>query len=148
MKRTLLALTLLVAPLVAGAGGPAEKGDPRKAIQGILDAQVAAWNKGDLEGYMSGYWKSPDMSFYSGKTKTRGWQDTFERYRKRYQGEGKEMGKLDFREVEIDLLGPDHALVRGRWHLTLKGETAGGLFTLIVRKMPQGWRIIHDHTSS
>src|SRR5262245_32023430 len=117
MKRLLLALPVLLVPLALWAGGPTDKDDPRKAIQGILNTQVAAWNKGDLEGFMAGYWKSPEMSFYSGKTKTRGWDETLARYRKLYQAEGKEMGKLAFSELAIDLIGPDHALVRGRWQL-------------------------------
>jgi beta-aspartyl-peptidase (threonine type) len=58
------------------------------------------------------------------------------------------MGKLTFSELEVDLLSTDHALARGRWQVVLKKETPGGLFTLILKKMPKGWRIIHDHTSS
>jgi beta-aspartyl-peptidase (threonine type) len=128
-------------------GKPGQE-DARKAIQNVLDAQVAAWNKGNLEGFMAGYWKSPELSFYSGKNRTRGWQQTLDRYRKRYQGEGKEMGKLAFSDITIDLLSAENALVRGRWQLTLKNDRPEGLFTLIVRKTPQGWRIVHDHTSS
>jgi ketosteroid isomerase-like protein len=140
-------LALLVLPAVLLAQPPAA-GDAQKAIRAVLDAQVVAWNKGDLEGFMAGYWKSPDLTFYSGKTKMRGWQATLDRYRKRYQGEGREMGKLAFSELEIEPLSGDYALVRGRWQLTLKGENPGGLFTLVLKKLPEGWRIIHDHTSS
>jgi beta-aspartyl-peptidase (threonine type) len=140
-----LALLVLPAVLAAQQGGDS---DAPKAIRAVLDAQVVAWNKGDLEGFMVGYWKSPDLTFYSGKTKMRGWQATLERYRKRYQGEGREMGKLAFSELEIEPLGGAYALVRGRWQLTLKGENPGGLFTLVFKKLPEGWRIIHDHTSS
>ena len=124
--------------------GPAAK----DAVRKVLDEQAAAWNKGDLEGFMAGYWRSPDLTFFSGNKAEHGWQATLDRYRTRYQGEGKEMGKLTFREVRIDLLGPDAALVRGRWQLTLKSGTPGGLFTLIFRKLPGGGRIVHDHTSS
>jgi len=144
--RPLLALLLLPGALWAGGGG--EKADARKAIRGILDAQVAAWNKGDLEAFMAGYWKSEELSFFSGKTKTKGWQATLDRYRKRYQGEGREMGKLAFSELDVDLLGADNALVRGRWQLALKKDNPGGLFTLVFRRLPGGWRIVHDHTSS
>jgi beta-aspartyl-peptidase (threonine type) len=119
-----------------------------KAIAQVLKDQAAAWNKGDLKGFMAGYWKSPDLTFFSGKDKTRGWQATLERYEKRYQAEGKEMGKLTFSELEIDVLGPDSAVVRGRWKLVTSKETLGGLFTLIFKKMPDGWRIVHDHTSA
>jgi ketosteroid isomerase-like protein len=139
-------LTATTLPMLAGDEAP--KRDARQAIQKVLDDQVVAWNKGDLEGFMQGYWQSPALSFFSGGNKTAGWQATLERYRKKYQGEGKEMGKLAFRDLSVELLGADHALVKGRWQLTLKNETVGGLFTLICRKLKDGWRIVHDHTSS
>ncbi len=141
---SLALLTLTAISLVAAQTPRAQE---TKAIRAVLDAQVTAWNKGDLEGFMAGYWQSPDLSFFSGKTKTRGWQATLDRYRKRYQADGKEMGTLAFRELEVDRLGADHALAKGRWQLTLKTESPGGLFTLILKKLPQGWRIVHDHTS-
>ena len=122
--------------------------DAKKAIRKVLDDQVVAWNKGDLPGFMKGYLESDDLSFYSGNNKTKGWKATLERYQKKYQGEGKEMGKLSFKELSIELLGDDHALVRGRFHLELKKDAPTGIFTLILRKTPAGWRIIHDHTSS
>ncbi len=126
---------------------PASDGGAAQAVRRVLDDQVAAWNKGDLKGFMAGYWRSPDLTFFSGKDKTRGWDATLERYQKRYQAEGKEMGKLTFRDLEIDVLSPDGAWVRGRWQLELSKETVGGLFTLIFKKRPEGWRIVHDHTS-
>ena len=91
---------------------------------------------------------SPDLTFFSGGNKTRGWQATLDRYRKKYQGEGKEMGKLAFKELDVRLLGADHAVVTGRFQLQLKAETATGIFTLILHKKDAGWRIVHDHTSS
>jgi beta-aspartyl-peptidase (threonine type) len=120
---------------------------PETAVRQVLDAQVAAWNRGDLDGFMAGYWSSPDLTFFSGPDRTSGWQATLERYRKRYKSEGKEMGHLTFRDVTVEVLGPDAALVRGGWRLELSQETPSGLFTLIVRRLPEGWRIIHDHTS-
>lgn len=128
--------------------GQANEPDAAAAIRKVLNDQVAAWNKGDLERFMSGYWKSPHLSFSSGKDRTRGWQATYERYRKRYQSEGREMGQLSFSELEIEPLSDTSAYVRGRWQLVLKKETIGGLFTLIFKKQPEGWRIVHDHTSS
>ena len=145
MVKPLAACTFLLLLLIpAGGQAPSAKA----AIQKVLDDQVVAWNKGDLEGFMAGYWKSPELSFYSGGTKMAGWQATLDRYRKKYQGEGKEMGKLAFKEISIDVIGADHALVKGRWHLTLTKESVGGLFTLLMKKMPEGWRIVHDHTSN
>jgi beta-aspartyl-peptidase (threonine type) len=98
---------------------------------------------------MQGYWKSPDLTFYSGGTITSGWEATLARYRKRYQSEGKEMGRLDFPEETIDLLGPDAAVVYGRWHLALSGKKeTGGLYTVVMKRLPEGWRIVHDHSSA
>jgi ketosteroid isomerase-like protein len=139
---------LLPLPTVAARAYPEGAADDKAAIRQVLDAQVAAWNRGDLKGFMAGYWNSPELSFSSGKDKTRGWEATYERYRKRYQSEGREMGQLSFNELEIELLGPGSAYVRGRWKLITSKEPLGGLFTLIFKKLPEGWRIVHDHTSS
>jgi ketosteroid isomerase-like protein len=138
---------MLALPAVAQEPAPGELA-PREAVRRVLDDQAAAWNRRDLDGFMAGYWKSAELSFFAGGVKTVGWQATLERYRKKYQGEGKEMGKLAFSELAIDVLAADYALVKGRWRLTLTKETPGGLFTLIMRKLPEGWRIIHDHTSA
>jgi beta-aspartyl-peptidase (threonine type) len=118
-----------------------------ESIRAVLDAQVAAWNRRDLEGFMAGYWHSDELTFMSGDTVTHGWQATFDRYRKRYQAEGKEMGSLTFSNLEIQVFDSDNAMVRGHWKLTMSQETHGGLFTLILRRFPEGWRIVHDHTS-
>jgi ketosteroid isomerase-like protein len=141
----LLAFLAAVGITVALSAAPP---DPTTAIATVLDAQVAAWNRGDLEGYMTGYWQSPQLEFYSGATVTRGWQETLDRYRKRYQGEGKEMGKLTFANLRIDVVTPDEAVVCGEWHLDVKsGPPAHGLFTLILKRLAEGWRIVHDHSS-
>ena len=125
------------------------------AIRALLDMQVAAWNRGDLEAYMAGYWKSDRLTFFSGGTVIRGWDATLARYRKRYQSAGKaSMGKLDFTEVEVQVLGPQSVFARGRWHLAMSdgktpdGKQLGGLTTLIFRRLPEGWRIVHDHSCS
>src|SRR5581483_1242046 len=131
------------APCIVVPAEPAEA-----AIRRVLDAQMEAWNKGDLEAFMIGYWKSPELTFFSGGDTQRGWQATIERYRKRYQSEGQEMGQLTFRDLEIQVLGPDSALVRGRWQLVRSADKPGGLFTLIFKRFPEGWRIVHDHTSA
>ena len=120
---------------------------PEVAVRRVLNDQASAWNKGDLEGFMAGYWNAPDLSFFSGKDRTRGWQATLERYVKKYRSDGREMGKLTFSELEVDVLGPDAVLVRGRWQLKLSKDEPGGLFTLIFKRLPEGWRIVHDHTS-
>ena len=120
---------------------------PVKAVQKLLDDQVVAWNKGDLEGFMAGYWNSPDLSFYSGRDKRKGWKETHDRYHERYKKAGREMGKLTFSELVFDQVAAGTVMVRGRWKLVLSKESPDGLFTLIVQKKPEGWRITHDHTS-
>jgi ketosteroid isomerase-like protein len=118
-------------------------------IRAVLTAQVAAWNEGKLEAFMDGYWRSPELSFFSGGRKLAGWDATLERYRKTYQSEGKEMGKLDFSDLEIQMLADKAALVRGRWRLRMNdGKELGGLYTLIFRRFDNGWKIVHDHTSA
>jgi beta-aspartyl-peptidase (threonine type) len=129
--------------LSADTGAPAEAG-----IRKMLADQEAAWNRGDLEGFMVGYWKSPELTFYSGRDKQQGWQAAYDRYKARYQAPGKEMGRVSFSEVTVEPIAPDAALVRGRWKVQLKADTLDGLFTLIVKKKPEGWRIVHDHTSA
>lgn len=120
----------------------------KESVRQVLDAQVTAWNKGDLPGFMAGYWSSPELSFFSGSQRTRGWQATLDRYVDRYQSKGQEMGQLTFSDLEIEELGPDSAWVRGRWQLKRSKDNPGGLFTLIFKRLPEGWRIVHDHTSS
>ena len=115
-------------------------------ILGVMDAQVAAWNRGDVDGFMKGYWNSEKLVFVSGDNVTRGWQPTLDRYKKNYDSKEK-MGKLEFREVEVNVLSPDAAVVLGSWNLTREKDNPHGKFTLIFRKLSEGWRIIMDHTS-
>jgi uncharacterized protein (TIGR02246 family) len=117
------------------------------AIRKVLNDQVTAWNKGDLAEFMVGYWNSPELTFYSGKDKHQGWDKAFERYKKRYQAEGKEMGQLSFSELDVQLLSREFAIVKGRWKVVTKTETFDGLFTLVMKQTDKGWRIVHDHTS-
>jgi len=142
-----LALVLTVW-LASPAGAKRRQGESKgsREIRSVLDRQVAAWNERDLEGFMAGYLKSPELSFFSGATKTSSWEATLDRYRKRYQSEGAEMGKLDFSELQIELLGPTSAYVRGRWRLKMAAGDQGGLFTLIFRRMGGSWKIVHDHS--
>jgi ketosteroid isomerase-like protein len=118
----------------------------RQAIRQVLDTQVADWNRGDLDGFMAGYWNSPELRFFPERD-ARGWEATREYYRKTYAGELGQMGTLSFKNLEIDQLGPENALVRGQYQLLRDTGMQTGFFTLIVRKLPEGWRIVHDHTS-
>ena len=125
------------------------RADLEEGIKHVLLSQVEAWNHGKLEGFMQGYWQSPDLTFFSGATETRGWEPTLARYRQRYQSEGKEMGKLEFQGLNIDVLSRRSAVVTGRWQLTMSdGKQPHGLFTLIFKRLPGGWKIVHDHTSA
>ena len=122
--------------------------NPEQQVRAVLQAQAEAWNKGDLETYMQGYWHSPDVTFYSGGALTRGFDETLARYRRGYQAPGREMGHLEFPEINVLMLAPDAALVRGSFQLKMKsGQQPHGLFTVIMKKLPEGWRIIHDHSS-
>ena len=117
------------------------------AIKAVLDAQAAAWNRGDLEGYMDGYDRSSNTEFVGGDSITRGWQTVLDRYRRNYNSREK-MGVLTFSELEISILSKDAALVLGRWHLQRASDEPHGTFTLLFRKTKAGWRIVHDHSSS
>jgi beta-aspartyl-peptidase (threonine type) len=120
----------------------------RSAIRKVIEDQQAAWNRRDLEGFMGGYWNSPELTFFSGAHESKGWQAALDRYKKNYQGVGHEMGKLEFRNLRIEVLGPEAAFVRGEFHLTMSdGKTPYGLFTLVFRKFTEGWKIVHDHSA-
>ena len=120
---------------------------PQKAIENVLLSQAEAWNHGDLDKFMEHYWKSDDLTFSSGGKITRGWTATLARYRERYSTSEK-MGKLQFENLEITLLGDDAALVLGRWQLDRSTEPVSGNFSLVLRKLDGKWLIVHDHTSS
>jgi len=118
-------------------------------IKHVLNIQQDAWNHEDLEGFMKWYWNSPDLTFFSGAKENRGWQTTLDHYRATYASPGHEMGKLEFSNLRIEMLGPEAAFVRGEFHLTMPdGKTPHGLFTLVFRKFPDDWKIVHDHTSA
>jgi len=122
-------------------------GTSEAAIRAVLNAQRDAWNRGDIEGYMDGYDRSPDTVFVSGDRINRGWQMVLDRYKKSYDSREK-MGVLTFSEVEITMLSKGAAVVLGRWRLKRANDEPHGTFTLLFRKTKTGWKIVHDHTSS
>ena len=156
MKRTPLFILASIAVFLAVVLSPQLRAkdptsDAEKNIRAALNAQAAAWNRGDIEGFMAGYWKSEKTTFLSSSGVSRGWQALLDRYKRGYPDK-KTMGTLAFSELEINLLGNNAAFIIGRWALDRekdgKLDHPGGVFTLVARKFPEGWRIVSDHTSS
>ena len=116
-------------------------------VRGVLLEQVSAWNQGDLSLFMETYWNSDQLTFFSGGNKLSGWQQTLARYQRRYASDGAGMGDLTFEDLAIEMLGDSSAFVRGRYRLRRDGEHTG-LFTVVLRRLPEGWKIVHDHTST
>ena len=146
---------MLMAILTTGAtelAVDAQESEKREAdhaaIQKILNEQQTAWNRGDVNTFLEGYWRSPELTFSGSSGVARGWDGVVERYKKNYPDRAA-MGQLEFSELEFRFLGRDAALVLGHWHLTReKNGDIGGVFSLVWQKFPEGWRIIHDHTSA
>jgi beta-aspartyl-peptidase (threonine type) len=148
MRMTSLALSLILI-CAPGIFAQSPEDHVKAAVEQLLHQQQDAWNHHDLEGFMAGYWNSSALTFFSGGKITSGWQATLERYRKTYQSEGHEMGNLEFSDLSIEPLAADAAFVRGAFQLTTSdGKTPHGVFTLVFRKFPDGWKIVHDHTSA
>jgi ketosteroid isomerase-like protein len=117
------------------------------AIRVVLDEQLVAWNRPDIAAFMQGYGQSADLSFASSTGVTRGRKPVLDRYRQRYQ-DAQAMGHLDFTNPEIHPLGNEAAFVLGRWHLQRAAGERSGVFPLVFQRFPEGWRIVHDHTSA
>jgi ketosteroid isomerase-like protein len=129
-------------------------GDPRAfspadddAVRAVLHAQQDAWNRGDLDAFMAGYARTPELVFTSGGTIHRGWQDTYDKYRAKYGSDRAGMGHLDLDVLGVQPLGADGAIVLGRWRLAGTPNAGGGVFSLGLSRTSEGWRIVHDHTS-
>jgi uncharacterized protein (TIGR02246 family) len=147
----LITLVLLVVPIRSTAQLRADSHPKdRAAITQLLTIQQDNWNKGDVDAFMSAYWKSPDLTFSGASGTQRGYDAVYARYKKSYPDRAA-MGHLDFSELEFHFTGNDGALVLGHWHLTREksgGGDIGGVFSLVWQRFPEGWRIIHDHTSA
>ena len=137
---------LAVALFLTGRSPAARAAPAAPQILGILQTQAAAWNSGDIDAFMQTYAQVDDLRFASGGNVTYGWKATLERYKHRYPDRAA-MGSLAFSELTVTELSPDAALVFGHWQLTRAADTPHGLFTLLVRRTPAGWKIFADHTS-
>jgi ketosteroid isomerase-like protein len=152
MKSNILRTAVMFAAIGAfgtltSVAGPNAEDKVTAAIRAVLEAQAAAWNNGDVTGYMDGYERSSQTVLMSGDNVTRGWQTIHDRYQRNYNSREK-MGTLTFSDLEITLLGNGKALVIGRWHLKRATDEPHGRFTLIFSATKKGWKIIHDHTST
>jgi ketosteroid isomerase-like protein len=142
----LLVLAACILQVPASEAGPGSSGSANEAITAVLKRQQAYWNQGDVSSFMIGYWKSPDLTFAGSSGISRGWDSVLARYQRTYPDKTA-MGQLEFSELEVRLLGEKSALVLGKWHLRRSSGDIGGVFSLVFQQFPDGWKIIHDHTS-
>lgn len=143
MRRAGLLLALLW--LAACAANPPVSDESQ--IRNLLDAQSTAWNRGDIDGFMQGYWNSEQLRFASGDSVTYGWAAANRRYHDHYPDRSA-MGKLSFTDLDVEMVGADAALVFGRWELQRDKDRPHGLFSLLLRRTADGWKITRDHTSA
>jgi ketosteroid isomerase-like protein len=146
MKSYLAVLLMLITANLAMGQSNARNDRIAEDIRAVMNAQVAAWNSGDIDGFMKGYQNSPGLIFVSGDRVTRGWEPTLNNYKKSYDSRQK-MGTLTFSDLEVNVLSKDAAVVLGSWSLAREKDNPHGKFTLIFRKFREGWRIVLDHTS-
>jgi len=139
--RAFISLALSFVVLVSYAQSPDES-----AIRAVLSAQRECWNKGDIECFMEGYWKSENLVFIGSKGVTYGWEQTLENYKKSYPDKG-QMGELTFELISLEPLSDDFWSVIGKWSLERSSDSIAGYFTLIFRKFDNEWLIIQDHSS-
>jgi len=146
---------ILIIGLAAASRIPAQNIDPniapreadRAKIAAVLTAQQTAWNRGDVDAFIVGYWESRELTFSGSSGIARGFDGVRQRYKKNYPDRAA-MGQLAFSDLEFRFLGPDAALVLGKWHLKRDNGDLGGVFSLVWQRFPDGWKIIHDHTST
>ena len=146
MQKLILLLLVIVATIGSAARILAAP-DANTEILAVLNAQVDAWNRGDIDGFMNGYVRSDNLEFVSGGKVTRGWRTVRDRYHRKYDNAAK-MGRLTFSDIKYDSLNARHVIVLGRWSLRRKNDNPHGSFELIFRHTPAGWRIVHDHTET
>ena len=138
---------LVLVWLVLAVTGCANSADPSKEVRAVMEAQQAAWNRGDIETFMEGYDRADTTTFVSGDQLVRGWQTVMDRYKKQYASR-EQMGMLEFSELTVQSIGAGLALADGRWELTRAKDKPHGRFTLLFQRIENKWRIIHDTTTS
>ena len=139
---------LLILPIAGHTKArPSPQCSARSQIEAILTMQQQAWNRGDVESFLQGYWHSLDVTFSGSNGTLRGWDAVLQRYKKAYPDRAA-MGHLTFSHLEFHKLGSRAYLVLGNWHLDRASGPIGGVFTLVFQHFPEGWRIIQDHTST
>jgi ketosteroid isomerase-like protein len=131
--------------LAVAAAAPSPS--PKSQIEAVLKTQQEAWNRGDIDAFLEGYWHSPELTFSGSGGVARGWDGVLARYHKGYPNRAA-MGRLTFSGLEFHFLGPKACLVLGNWHLDRASGDVGGVFSLVFQEFPEGWKIIHDHTSA
>jgi ketosteroid isomerase-like protein len=146
-RRRALAIIFGISTAAIVSAAPTQTQNATAQIRSALRAQQEAWNRGDIDAFMNGYARSASTVFVSEDTIRRGWETVRARYRKKYSDRAK-MGTLAFSDLDITLLSPDAAVVLGRWSLKRANDQPHGRFTLIFKRLPEGWRIVHDHTSA
>jgi ketosteroid isomerase-like protein len=142
-----IAVTSYISIAITIAAAPEQTSSAFTQIRSVLQAQQDAWNRGDIDGFMNGYARSASTVFISEDTVGRGWETVRDRYREKYSNRSK-MGTLTFSDLEITPLSSDSAVASGRWRLKRANDQPHGRFTLIFKRLPEGWRIVHDHTSA
>ena len=147
----ILALSVFVAPArktaLASAKTSVGQAAGSEAIQSVLEQQTAAWNRSDVDAFMKGYWQSDQTTFLGADGMNHGWQAVLKRYHRDYP-DASAMGTLSFSDLEIHMLSADAAFATGEYHLVRAADRPHGYFTLIFRRFPEGWRVIHDHTTA
>jgi ketosteroid isomerase-like protein len=145
----LAAVAMTICLVLASRLSTATRADsPDEAqIRAVLDMQTAAWNRGDIDAFMTSYWKSEQTEFLGANGIAHGWQAVLDRYHRSYP-DRKTMGTVSFSDLEIHLTCADAAYVVGKFHLVRESDQPSGVFSLDFRKFPEGWRIVLDHTTA
>jgi ketosteroid isomerase-like protein len=139
MKKLLLSCLLILVSYISNA-------QDRQAILKVMHNQELAWNLGDINSFMQGYWKSDSLLFVGKTAPAYGWQTTLNNYKKRYPDKAA-MGQLKFTILQVKVLDATNAFLFGGWRLKRAKDAPGGYYTLWFRKIKGEWKIVCDHTS-